>query len=95
MERFAANPIASISVASHSWGETIAAYRFPGNDDVKWPDIMAPQLTANSKTDASASSALRKWLTRCPPARLVHMAGRHAALLAMMRRAHTLNKPAD
>lgn len=29
-------------MACHSWSETCAAYRFPGNPDVEWQDIMAP-----------------------------------------------------
>jgi hypothetical protein len=42
MERLAADPTASIPMACHSWGETIAAYRFLGNPDVEWRDMMAP-----------------------------------------------------
>jgi hypothetical protein len=42
MERFAANPSASIPDACDSWTETIAAYRFLGNGDVEWRDILAP-----------------------------------------------------
>ncbi|WP_443093194.1 IS4 family transposase, partial [Duganella qianjiadongensis] len=42
MERFAANPTASIPEACDGWGETIAAYRFLGNESVDWRDIMAP-----------------------------------------------------
>ena len=42
MERFAAKPTASIPMACHGWSETIATYRFLGNDEVDWRDIMAP-----------------------------------------------------
>lgn len=42
MERFAADPAASIPEACDGWGETIAAYRFLGNESVDWRDIMAP-----------------------------------------------------
>ena len=42
MERFAATPTASIPDACDSWSETCAAYRFLGNDDVEWRDILAP-----------------------------------------------------
>jgi len=42
MERFAADPTASIPEACDGWGETIAAYRFLGNESVDWRDIMAP-----------------------------------------------------
>lgn len=34
MERFAADPMASIPEACDGWGETIAAYRFLGNESV-------------------------------------------------------------
>lgn len=42
MERFATDPAASIPEACDGWGETIAAYRFLGNESVDWRDIMAP-----------------------------------------------------
>jgi hypothetical protein len=42
MERFSANPTASIPDACDSWSETCAAYRFLGNDDVEWEAILAP-----------------------------------------------------
>jgi hypothetical protein len=42
MERFAADPTASIPDACHGWGETMAAYRFLGNEAVDWRDILAP-----------------------------------------------------
>lgn len=42
MERFAADPTASIPDACHGWGETMAAYRFLGNEAVGWRDILAP-----------------------------------------------------
>lgn len=42
MERFTANPTASIPMACESWAETCAAYRFLGNPDVDWRDMMAP-----------------------------------------------------
>jgi hypothetical protein len=42
MERFTAKPTASIPLACHSWAETCAAYRFLGNADVEWRDMMAP-----------------------------------------------------
>ena len=45
MERFAANPTASILDACDSWSETCAAYRFLSNDDVEWRDILAPHWT--------------------------------------------------
>lgn len=42
MERFAANPEASIPAACDGWSETVAAYRFLSNTDVDWRDILAP-----------------------------------------------------
>ena len=42
MERFSANPTASIPDACDSWSETCAAYRFLGNGDVEWDAILAP-----------------------------------------------------
>jgi hypothetical protein len=42
VERFAAKPNASIPMACESWAETCAAYRFLGNDEIDWRDIMAP-----------------------------------------------------
>lgn len=49
MERFAANPTASIPAACHGWGETMAAYRFLGNEEVEWRDIMAPHWQQTQK----------------------------------------------
>jgi hypothetical protein len=42
MERFAADPAASIPNACHGWAETMAAYRFLGNEAVDWQAILAP-----------------------------------------------------
>jgi len=42
MDRFSSKPTASIPMACHGWSETIATYRFLGNDEVDWRDIMAP-----------------------------------------------------
>jgi len=42
MERFAADPTASVPKACHGWGETMGAYRFFGNESVDWRDILAP-----------------------------------------------------
>ena len=42
MERFAADPTVSIPKACRGWGETVAAYRFLGNQEVEWRDIMEP-----------------------------------------------------
>jgi hypothetical protein len=42
MERFAADPTASIPDAGYGWAETMAAYRFLGNEAVDWQAILAP-----------------------------------------------------
>lgn len=42
MERFSAHPAASIPTASRGWSETIATYRFLGNEEVDWRKIMVP-----------------------------------------------------
>lgn len=42
MSRPAAKSRGSVSTASNGWSETIAAYRFLGNDEVDWQDILAP-----------------------------------------------------
>ena len=42
MERFAADPTASVPKACLGWGETMGAYRFFDNDSVEWQDILAP-----------------------------------------------------
>ena len=36
LKRFAAKPTASISGACDGWTETMAAYRFLGNEEVEW-----------------------------------------------------------
>jgi hypothetical protein len=42
MERLSSKPTASIPMACNGWAETLAAYRFLGNDDVQWEDILSP-----------------------------------------------------
>lgn len=42
MERFAADPTASIPDACHGWAETMAAYRFLSNEAVDWQAILTP-----------------------------------------------------
>ena len=44
MERFSARPTASIPNANRGWSETIATYRFLGNENVDWREIMAPHF---------------------------------------------------
>jgi len=42
LKRFAARPTASIPGACEGWAETIGAYRFLGNEEVEWTDMMRP-----------------------------------------------------
>ncbi|MCY0856436.1 IS4 family transposase [Cupriavidus sp. D39] len=42
LKRLAARPTASIPGACEDWAETIAAYRFFGNEEVEWTDMMQP-----------------------------------------------------
>ena len=49
VETLAAKPAASIPMACNGWSETIATYRFLGNDDVDWRDIMAPHWAQTEK----------------------------------------------
>ena len=46
-ERLAAKPSASIPNACSNWTETIAAYRFLGNDALSWQDVMQPHWQAS------------------------------------------------
>jgi len=48
LKRLAAKPTESIPGACDSWGEAIGAYRFLGNPEIDWTDVMAPhwQCTA-------------------------------------------------
>lgn len=42
LKRFAAKPTASIPAACDGWAETMGAYRFLGNEEVEWRDMMQP-----------------------------------------------------
>jgi hypothetical protein len=42
LKRLAARPTASIPGACDGWSETIAAYRFLGNEEIEWTDVMQP-----------------------------------------------------
>ena len=42
MERFAADPMASVPKACQGWAETMAAYRFFDNPSIDWRALMAP-----------------------------------------------------
>lgn len=47
--RLGAKPTASIPMACDGWTETAAAYRFLGNDEVEWRDILAPHWAQTEK----------------------------------------------
>ncbi|MCY0385786.1 IS4 family transposase [Robbsia sp. Bb-Pol-6] len=42
LKRFAARPTASIPDACEGWSETMGAYRFLGNEEVEWSEVMRP-----------------------------------------------------
>jgi hypothetical protein len=42
LKRSAAKPSESIPGACDGWAETMAAYRFPVNEEVEWTDMMQP-----------------------------------------------------
>ena len=42
LKRLAAKPTMSIPGACDGWAETMAAYRFLGNEEVEWTDMMQP-----------------------------------------------------
>ena len=42
LKRLAAKPTESIPGACDGWGETIGAYRFLGNPEIDWTEVMAP-----------------------------------------------------
>lgn len=44
LDSFAANPSASIPVACGGWAETIAAYRFFGQEESDWRDMLQPHI---------------------------------------------------
>jgi len=44
LESFASKPSASIPTACGGWSETLAAYRFLGQDVVTWRDILQPHI---------------------------------------------------
>ena len=53
VERLSANPTASIPQACADWTDTIGAYRFFGNEDVQWADILAPHIENSTKRMAA------------------------------------------
>jgi hypothetical protein len=47
IERLSAKPTASIPQACGDWADTMAAYRFFGNEEIEWPDILAPHIESS------------------------------------------------
>lgn len=58
MERFAAEPSASVPKACRGWNETIAAYRFFDNASIDWRAIMAPHWEQTEQRMAAQSVVL-------------------------------------
>lgn len=48
-ERLSQKPGASIPGACESWSETTAAYRFLGNEEVSWDDVMGAHWDASQQ----------------------------------------------
>ncbi|MFC0583755.1 transposase DNA-binding-containing protein, partial [Ralstonia solanacearum] len=42
LKRLSAHPTASIPGACNGWSETVGAYRFLGNTEIDWRDVMQP-----------------------------------------------------
>jgi IS4 transposase len=57
-ERLSQKPGASIPGACANWSETVAAYRFLGNEEVTWDDVMAAHWDASQKRMAQHSVVL-------------------------------------
>jgi Transposase DNA-binding len=49
LDELGRKPSASIPIACGGWGETLAAYRFLGNDKCQWEDILAPHAACTLK----------------------------------------------
>ena len=47
IERLSAKPTASIPQACGDWADTMAAYRFFGNEEIEWEGILAPHIESS------------------------------------------------
>ena len=47
IERLSAKPTASIPQACGDWADTMAAYRFFGNEQIEWAGILAPHIESS------------------------------------------------
>jgi len=57
-ERLSQKPGASIPGACANWSETIAAYRFLGNEGLSWDDVLAAHWDASQKRISQHSVVL-------------------------------------
>ncbi|MDR1064426.1 MAG: IS4 family transposase, partial [Azoarcus sp.] len=53
MERLSSQPTAGVPQACRGWSETMAAYRFFGNDDLEWEAILEPHWRQTEQRMAS------------------------------------------
>lgn len=58
LERLASKPTASIPAACGGWGETIAAYRFLGQESLEWQNILQPHIDCTLKRSQHHSVVL-------------------------------------
>lgn len=49
LDTLSARPTASIPGACSDWSETMAAYRFFGNDDITWEAILTPHWSCSRR----------------------------------------------
>ena len=47
IERLSAKPTASVPQACGDWADTMAAYRFFGNEEIEWECILAPHIESS------------------------------------------------
>ena len=47
IERLSAKPTASVPQACGDWADTMAAYRFFGNEEIEWEGILAPHIESS------------------------------------------------
>jgi len=57
-ERLGQKPVAGIRGACWSWAETTAAYRFLGNDEVSWDDVLSAHAHASRAPRARQAPGL-------------------------------------
>ena len=60
-ERLSAKPTSSIPGACNGWAETQAAYRFLGQEEVEWSDILRPHWDCTQARMAAQPVVLCVW----------------------------------